>query len=90
MVKAFHRAGIDTIMITGDQTPTAYAIARQMDLSRHHQIEILDSTNLADIDPEALRVLSERVNVFSRAQPSLQASDRLCPAESRKSGGHDR
>ncbi len=70
VVKAFHRAGIDTIMITGDQTPTAYAIARQMDLSRHHQIEILDSTNLADIDPEALRVLSERVNVFSRVSPA--------------------
>jgi Ca2+-transporting ATPase len=29
VIADFHQAGIDTIMITGDQSPTAYARARR-------------------------------------------------------------
>ena len=34
LITEFHRAGIDTVMITGDQENTAQAIAKQLNLSR--------------------------------------------------------
>jgi Ca2+-transporting ATPase len=66
----FHRAGIDTVMITGDQSPTAYAIARELNLSNGQQLEILDSRHLANIPPEILTALCERAHVFARVTPS--------------------
>ena len=33
LISTFHRAGIDTVMITGDQSPTAYAIGKELNLS---------------------------------------------------------
>jgi P-type Ca2+ transporter type 2C len=70
LVARFHRSGIDTIMLTGDQSPTAYAIGKALGLSGENPIEILDSTSLTDIDPEALRGLSQRVHVFARVSPA--------------------
>ncbi|QLE55507.1 cation-translocating P-type ATPase [Nostoc sp. TCL26-01] len=66
----FHQAGINTVMITGDQSPTAYAIAKELDLSRDSQLEILDSNNLNNLTPEALTALSDKVDVFARISPS--------------------
>jgi P-type Ca2+ transporter type 2C len=70
LVARFHCAGIDTIMLTGDQSPTAYAIGKALGLSREMPIEILDSTSLTDIDSRALRALSQRVHVFARVSPA--------------------
>ncbi len=70
LVAAFHHAGIDTIMLTGDQSPTAYAIGKALGLSREKPMEILDSTRLADIDSRALSALSQRVHVFARVSPA--------------------
>ncbi|MCL6622753.1 MAG: cation-transporting P-type ATPase [Syntrophobacterales bacterium] len=69
-IAAFHRAGIDTIMITGDQGSTAYAIGKELNLSRDLPLEILESSHLNQIDPEALAALAERVQVFARVSPS--------------------
>lgn len=46
LIADFHRAGIDTVMITGDQANTASAIAKQLNLSQGEKLEILDSTHL--------------------------------------------
>lgn len=70
LISSFHRAGIDTIMITGDQSPTAFAIGKELNLSKGEQLEILDSTHLANIEPEVLKALCERVHVFSRVSPA--------------------
>ncbi|MBD2255557.1 HAD-IC family P-type ATPase [Nostoc parmelioides] len=70
LIADFHHAGIDTVMITGDQSPTAYAIAKELELNRHTQLEILDSTNLNNLTPEALIALSDKVDVFARISPS--------------------
>ncbi|HYA40259.1 MAG TPA: cation-transporting P-type ATPase [Syntrophobacteraceae bacterium] len=70
LIARFHHAGIDTIMLTGDQSPTAYAIGKELGLAGENPIEILDSTNLTDIDSEALRALSQRVHVFARVSPA--------------------
>lgn len=70
LIAEFHQAGIDTVMITGDQSPTAYAIAKELELNRNTQIEILDSTNLNNLTPEAMTALSDKVDVFARISPS--------------------
>jgi P-type Ca2+ transporter type 2C len=70
VVATFHQAGIDTIMITGDQSPTAYAIGKELNLSRGEQLQILDSTDLTNVDPEAIKSLCQSVHVFARISPA--------------------
>lgn len=70
VIEGFHQAGIATVMITGDQSPTAYAIGKELALSRNGRLEILDSTHLANIAPEVMTALSEKVQVFARVSPA--------------------
>ena len=70
VVKVFHGAGIDTIMITGDQSPTAYAIGKELNLSQNQHLEILDSTHLSNLDPEVMKGLCAHVRVFARISPA--------------------
>ncbi len=70
LIGEFHKAGIDTVMITGDQSPTAYAIGKELNLSNGEQLEILDSSHLIDIDPEVMKALCKRVHVFARVSPA--------------------
>lgn len=69
-IDAFHAAGLGTIMVTGDQSPTAYAVGKQLGLDRNRSLEIVDSTHLSEIDPEVLKALCKRVHVFARVSPS--------------------
>jgi len=69
-IQALHRAGIRTVMITGDQSPTAYAIGQELELSRDEPLEILDATHLGEMDTEALRALAQRAHVFARVSPT--------------------
>jgi Ca2+-transporting ATPase len=70
VIKSFHEAGIETVMITGDQSATAYAVGKEVDLSRGDQLKILDSTRLTALDEEALNALASKVHVFARVSPS--------------------
>lgn len=70
LIKVFHKAGIRTVMITGDQSATAYAVAKELNLSRGEPLEILDSTELTSIDEDMLTAIAKKVHVFSRVSPS--------------------
>lgn len=70
LMATFHRAGIDTIMITGDQSTTAYAIGKELQLSRGEQLQILDSTYLANLEPEMMQALCQRAHIFARISPA--------------------
>jgi Ca2+-transporting ATPase len=70
VIKNFHEAGIETVMITGDQSATAYAIGKEVDLSWGDQLKILDSARLTALDEEALNALASKVHVFARVSPS--------------------
>jgi Ca2+-transporting ATPase len=70
LIEQFHQAGIKTVMITGDQSATAYAIGRQLGLSGDNKLEILDSTQIERIEPELLSALAEKVEIFSRVSPA--------------------
>jgi len=70
LIALLHGAGIKTVMITGDQSGTAYAIGRQLGLNGKDHLEILDSTRLDAVDPDVLAALAEKVHVFSRVSPA--------------------
>jgi Ca2+-transporting ATPase len=70
LIAQFHDAGIQTIMITGDQSATACAIGRELRLSGNDHLDILDSTHLEMLDPEVLKGLAGRVHVFARVSPA--------------------
>jgi P-type Ca2+ transporter type 2C len=70
LIGKFHHAGIDTVMITGDQGPTAYAIGKQLNLSKDEELEILDSSSLSQLEPDVMAALAGRVHVFARVSPA--------------------
>lgn len=84
-VGRMRRAGIDTVMITGDQAATAVAIARELGLGRDGSVSVMDSTELSRIDPQLLSALVRRTDVFARVSAhqklaivkALQASGRV-------------
>jgi Ca2+-transporting ATPase len=85
LIAVFHRAGIETVMITGDQSTTAYAVARELNLGGDKPLKILDSAELTSLDPERLQALAKNVHVYSRVSPAhklrivqaLQAAGRV-------------
>jgi P-type Ca2+ transporter type 2C len=70
VIDTFHRAGVDTVMITGDQSQTAYAIGKELSLNRAGDLEILDSSHLTEMDPQVLEALAQKVQVFARVSPA--------------------
>jgi Ca2+-transporting ATPase len=60
------RAGIRVVMITGDQKPTAVAIAREFGLSEG---EALTGLELNKLNEEELKSRIERISVFARVEP---------------------
>ena len=70
VIRGFHRAGIQTMMITGDQSATAYAIGKELDLSDGEDVRILDSTHLSEMAPDVLRAVSKDLHVFARVSPA--------------------
>lgn len=83
LVGVFHKAGIDTVMITGDQGPTAYAIGKDLNLSRGEELEIMDSTSLGQLEPDVMTALAGRVHVFARVSPA----NKLQIVQALQSGG---
>ncbi len=70
LIQMYHRAGIKTIMITGDQAATAQAIGEQLGLSGDQPLQVLESTKLDEMDPELLAGLARNVQVFARVSPA--------------------
>ncbi|MBV2089447.1 MAG: cation-transporting P-type ATPase [Candidatus Thiodiazotropha sp. (ex Ctena orbiculata)] len=70
LIKQYHQAGIETMMITGDQSATAYSIGKQLGLSNGQPLQIMDSSNLERLQPDLLAGLVKKVHVFSRVSPA--------------------
>jgi Ca2+-transporting ATPase len=63
------RAGIKTVMITGDHVTTASAIAKQLEIL-HDDSEALTGRQLADMSDEQLDESVEKYRVYARVSPS--------------------
>lgn len=84
LIRTFHEAGIKTVMITGDQTATASAIGKELNVSGSDRLEILDSTHLERSNPEVLAAIARRVHVFARVSPA----HKLQVVQALQSGGY--
>jgi P-type Ca2+ transporter type 2C len=58
------------VMLTGDQSPTAYAIGKTLRLSREEHLESLDAAQIMQLEPTTLAALASRIRVFARVSPS--------------------
>lgn len=70
IIATFHRAGIETVMVTGDQRSTAAAIGQSLNLSQGEELQILEATDLTHLSPDQAKLQCERVHVFSRISPA--------------------
>ena len=70
LIAQYHAAGIETVMITGDQSATAYAIGKQLGLSGDKPLQVLESGKLDEMDPELLAGLVRNTHVFARVSPA--------------------
>jgi Ca2+-transporting ATPase len=79
-----HRAGARAVMITGDQSPTAFAIASDLDLAHGGELKVLEAGKIAKMDPDLLAALVGQPHVFARANPV----DKLNIVRALQAGGH--
>lgn len=68
-VSIFKKAGINTIMITGDHKTTALAIAKQLGIVADGE-EALSGDEIDALTPEELQEKVKTVHVFARVSPS--------------------
>lgn len=84
-LRRLHGAGVRPVMITGDQSATAFAIARNLDLNHGGELKVLEAGEIADLEPKVLAAVARQPNVFARVSPvdklnivkALQASGRI-------------
>ena len=67
-VSIFKKAGITTIMITGDHKTTALAIAKELGITDENG-EALSGDELDNLSPEELQEKVKTVHVFARVSP---------------------
>jgi Ca2+-transporting ATPase len=70
-IEVFARAGIRTVMITGDQQRTAEAVAGELRLARGED-RVLDGRELDRMSDDELRSTVDRVAAYSRASPEAK------------------
>jgi Ca2+-transporting ATPase len=62
------RAGVKTVMVTGDHRNTAFAIAKELGIASEAG-EAVDGNELSSMSPESLRKRVDRLRVFARVSP---------------------
>jgi Ca2+-transporting ATPase len=70
LIHQFHEAGVGTVMITGDQSATAYAIGKELALSGNGHLHLLESAHLVKATEDGSSPSCENVDVFARVSPA--------------------
>ena len=70
LMPQLHRAGIHTLMLTGDQRRTAHTIASEVGLSGDAPVEVMEGVELDQLDTAALARAAIRAHAFARVTPT--------------------
>lgn len=83
-LRRLHRADVRTVMITGDQSATAFAIARQLNLGNGDELKVLEAGQVAGVPSDLLAALVSKPQVFARVSPV----DKLNIVKALQTDGH--
>ena len=83
-LERLHGAGVRTVMITGDQTATAFAIARKLNLGDGGELRVLEAGQITGLPPDVLSALVAQPQVFARVSPV----DKLNIVKALQANGH--
>ncbi len=70
LMETLHRAGMHTIMLTGDQNATARAVGEQIGLSGTAVTKMLDAVDLQAMNETELAAMARTSHVVSRVSPT--------------------
>ena len=70
LMRTLHGAGLRTVMMTGDQVPTARAVARQLGLAGDGAVEVFDVADIERLSGRELAAVARRAHVFARVSPA--------------------
>jgi Ca2+-transporting ATPase len=65
-----HRAGVRTVMLTGDQRETARAVAAQVGLQEAGPVMVVDAADIQTLSPGELIAAAREAHAFSRVSPA--------------------
>jgi P-type Ca2+ transporter type 2C len=74
VIERLHRAGVRTVMLTGDQYLTACAVADRIGLAGGEPLEIVDASKSNGLDTAALTTAAPRAHGFARITPGQKLS----------------
>ena len=83
-LRQLRQAGIRPVMITGDQSATAFAIARDLNLAYDGELKVLEAGQIAGLAPDVLTALAAQPQVFARVSPV----DKLNIVKALQADGH--
>lgn len=83
-IKALKRAGLRTIILTGDQAPTALKLASDLALSTDGELDVVDASELAGLSHDELVNRLRSTEVFARVSPA----DKLAIIRALQAAGH--
>ena len=72
-VEIFKKAGITTIMITGDHKTTALAIAKELGIASSEE-QVMSGSEIDALTPEELQEKVKTVRIFARVSPENKVS----------------
>jgi len=70
LMRTLHRAGLRTVMMTGDQVPTARAVAQQLNLAESGTTVVFDAADVENLTAEDLVEAVRDAHVFARVSPA--------------------
>lgn len=70
IIATLHRAGLRTVMLTGDQGATARVVAEQIGLNGQDDIKLLDAADLERLDPAGVAKAAQETHAFTRMSPA--------------------
>jgi P-type Ca2+ transporter type 2C len=69
LMHRLHRAGVRTVMLTGDQRQTAQAVAREIGLAEGKSLQVLEESDVEQLSRSALQQRARGAHVFARVTP---------------------
>ena len=68
-IRTFQGAGLRTIILTGDQAPTARKLAADLGLAQDDGLEVIDAAQMNGLSLEEIAELAMRAEAFARVGP---------------------